>query len=438
MYRRLMQKHHPNARSTPQALERLRELNEAWRVLSDPAQRAAYDAARGDGEGYQPPTPPPTPRALPTSAQSDFGARRSTGGTCLVAAGVALALVFALGILGWGVSQQLNLAGIAADWQQQVAAALPALPTAAPAVALSESTPTPDPRCRDGCVTPPAGCVVKGDVQPDGSRFFYLPNDEGYGDVVVDLGTGDRWFCALNDAQSAGWTRRAPTATPTVPPPPEAMNTVVARRAFLVCGDNVAVRQGPGDDLAVIQTVANGARLTVVAVNGAWSVVSVPNGTGYVRTEQLCIPTRAAAKPTQVPVSSSAASPETPTVTPAAIGANNNYKYPPPQLVSPSNGSSYSCNRPLILEWTASILAPGEFFLVESKPPEREQWAALADWTTATTVTLNPARGGGGCDALWWANTGVYEWRVSIVSGSKTIPTYLAPFSEPRVINYAR
>lgn len=43
-YRRGAQKYHPDrAQSRPEAAERMAQLNKAYEVLSDPAQRAAYD-----------------------------------------------------------------------------------------------------------------------------------------------------------------------------------------------------------------------------------------------------------------------------------------------------------------------------------------------------------------------------------------------------------
>jgi len=45
-YRRLARKYHPDANAGPDATERMRELNEAYEVLSNPARRAEYDRAR--------------------------------------------------------------------------------------------------------------------------------------------------------------------------------------------------------------------------------------------------------------------------------------------------------------------------------------------------------------------------------------------------------
>src|SRR2546422_5365368 len=45
-YRRLARQYHPDLNPRPEAAERMRAINAAYRVLSDPAKRAAYDARR--------------------------------------------------------------------------------------------------------------------------------------------------------------------------------------------------------------------------------------------------------------------------------------------------------------------------------------------------------------------------------------------------------
>jgi len=44
-YRRLAKQFHPDVAADPEAGERMRRINEAWRVLSIPTRRARYDAA---------------------------------------------------------------------------------------------------------------------------------------------------------------------------------------------------------------------------------------------------------------------------------------------------------------------------------------------------------------------------------------------------------
>ena len=50
-YRRLARKYHPDVSKEPDAEKRMKEVNEAYEVLSDPEKRAAYDQL---GRGYQP------------------------------------------------------------------------------------------------------------------------------------------------------------------------------------------------------------------------------------------------------------------------------------------------------------------------------------------------------------------------------------------------
>lgn len=62
-YRRLAAKYHPDVNPSPDATVRMQAINEAHRVLSDPARRAAYDArrARADAPSVQRSSPRPDP-----------------------------------------------------------------------------------------------------------------------------------------------------------------------------------------------------------------------------------------------------------------------------------------------------------------------------------------------------------------------------------------
>lgn len=437
-YRGLMQKYHPNARSSPQTLERLRELNEAWRVLSDPTQRAAYNRACAEGVSFQPQTAPVNARVVSQAPTPEFGARRSRSGSCLVRFAVAAVLIFALGILVWGLNQQVDFR---AWWEQTQREVGPYLLPGSDKVAraVQAVTPTPDPRCRNGCETPPEGCVVKGDSEAGGARYFYLPNDAGYSSVRINVSAGDRWFCTAGDAQATGWTRKAPTETPTPPPPLESFITPVARRSYIVCNDQAALRQGPGDDFPITQSVASGARVAVSGMSGDWSVVNQENGIAYIQSVALCTPTRAAANVVATPDANAATPLPAQTMTSAANPANA-FKYPAPRLVKPTHGERYWCKRELVFEWVldAPALGADEFFLIESKPHEQGRWTALADWTRELRVILYPNRGGGSCETVWWTNTGAYEWRVSVVRGNKEMPQYLSPFSIVNDIIYAQ
>ncbi|MCW5698153.1 MAG: thermonuclease family protein [Bauldia sp.] len=52
------------------------------------------------------------------------------------------------------------------------------------------------------------GCLVKGDVTPEGGRVYRLPDWPGYAATVIAAEEGDRWFCTEGDAMAAGF--RAP------------------------------------------------------------------------------------------------------------------------------------------------------------------------------------------------------------------------------------
>ena len=45
-HRRLAKRYHPDLNRGPAAAERMRRINEAWRILSNPARRSRYDAER--------------------------------------------------------------------------------------------------------------------------------------------------------------------------------------------------------------------------------------------------------------------------------------------------------------------------------------------------------------------------------------------------------
>ena len=90
VYRRLASKYHPDVSQVSDAAERMKQINIAYEVLSNPARRAAYDASRNA-------TPSPdTPPHAPSRPRYPSKAWR----TLLIAAGLILLAVaaFRLGL----------------------------------------------------------------------------------------------------------------------------------------------------------------------------------------------------------------------------------------------------------------------------------------------------------------------------------------------------
>lgn len=73
-HRRLAKKFHPDVNPGPAAAERMRRINAAWRILSNPARRSRYDAERRTapwpGPGYSTRTSTATWTTWPESRRS--------------------------------------------------------------------------------------------------------------------------------------------------------------------------------------------------------------------------------------------------------------------------------------------------------------------------------------------------------------------------------
>ncbi|KKU67955.1 MAG: hypothetical protein UX92_C0026G0002 [Candidatus Amesbacteria bacterium GW2011_GWA1_47_20] len=50
-------------------------------------------------------------------------------------------------------------------------------------------------------------CVVKGNYDIHGKRYYHLPEFRHYSQVIVNLDKADRWFCSEGEAIKAGFTR---------------------------------------------------------------------------------------------------------------------------------------------------------------------------------------------------------------------------------------
>ncbi len=61
--------------------------------------------------------------------------------------------------------------------------------------------------CVGGCITPPAGCVIKGNINSRGEKIYHVPGGKYYEQTVVEPEKGERWFCSEAEAAAAGWRR---------------------------------------------------------------------------------------------------------------------------------------------------------------------------------------------------------------------------------------
>jgi len=60
--------------------------------------------------------------------------------------------------------------------------------------------------CPSGCVSPPSGCIIKGNISIiTQEKIYHLPSDVFYNQTVVNTSKGERWFCNELEAQANGW-----------------------------------------------------------------------------------------------------------------------------------------------------------------------------------------------------------------------------------------
>jgi hypothetical protein len=62
--------------------------------------------------------------------------------------------------------------------------------------------------CPNGCITPPPGCLIKGNINiRTGQRVYHMPGQKHYNDVTIETESGERWFCTEDEAEANGWRR---------------------------------------------------------------------------------------------------------------------------------------------------------------------------------------------------------------------------------------
>lgn len=53
----------------------------------------------------------------------------------------------------------------------------------------------------------PESCSIKGSIDAQGNKVFYVPSDEEYAEIEVDTSRGARFFCSDDEAMLEGWKR---------------------------------------------------------------------------------------------------------------------------------------------------------------------------------------------------------------------------------------
>lgn len=61
--------------------------------------------------------------------------------------------------------------------------------------------------CTTGCSvsTPPAGCLIKGNVNSQGEKIYHTPGQRDYERTQIKPEEGDAWFCTEQEAVAAGF-----------------------------------------------------------------------------------------------------------------------------------------------------------------------------------------------------------------------------------------
>ncbi len=48
-------------------------------------------------------------------------------------------------------------------------------------------------------------CAIKGNISRNGTRIYHRPGEPSYAATRIDEARGERWFCSVVEAESAGW-----------------------------------------------------------------------------------------------------------------------------------------------------------------------------------------------------------------------------------------
>jgi micrococcal nuclease len=61
--------------------------------------------------------------------------------------------------------------------------------------------------CPKGCVVPPQGCTIKGNISKSGEKIYHVPGQTYYEQTKISPEYGERWFCTDAEALANGWRK---------------------------------------------------------------------------------------------------------------------------------------------------------------------------------------------------------------------------------------
>ncbi|MGC8786670.1 MAG: thermonuclease family protein [Anaerolineae bacterium] len=109
------------------------------------------------------------------------------------------------------MEQRAHQAGFVACWSTPtptttVTPTATKLPT--PTAQAATRTPTAPAGCPQGCITPPPGCVIKGNISSStGEKIYHMPGQRYYDQTTIEPEKGERWFCTEEEAIANGWRK---------------------------------------------------------------------------------------------------------------------------------------------------------------------------------------------------------------------------------------
>lgn len=173
--------------------------------------------------GYgKPENPAPAPQPEPKKKKKKKSLLRKILLTIGIIFGVLLAGFIALAIQ---FSKKYNPPTTTPNMETMVQKAMDQSGTEAALSATPISTVTPSPTntpiptatmvptstvlVRGSVEEPTKACLIKGNVNDKGEKFYHCPNGHSYNTVKIKLSDGDRWFCTEEEAIAAGFQHPA-------------------------------------------------------------------------------------------------------------------------------------------------------------------------------------------------------------------------------------